>query len=77
MFDKPVIPFSEESHYALCVGFLGIISGYFSSGNHKKIIFFNLFGQAVLFSKPYVVYFLNNGNRYFWLTKKYCKTSSI
>ncbi len=73
LFDKPVIPFSEESHYALCVGFLGIISGYFSSGNHKKIIFFNLFGQAVLFPSLTLFIFSIMAIVIFWLTKNIAK----
>ena len=46
---KPVAPFSEESHYALCIGFLA--GAYSVVANFRKIVFitFNIIAQAILF----------------------------
>lgn len=48
-FVKFIFPFSEHSHYALCVGFLTIIYGYFQSQSIKLILFFNLLVQSIYF----------------------------
>lgn len=73
LFDKPVIPFSEESHYALCIGFLGCTSGYFSNAKHKKFIFINLIGQSVLFPSLTLFIFSVLSIVIFWLTKNIAK----
>lgn len=48
-YEKYVFPFTEHSHYALCVGFLGIIFAYNLSTRIKVFVVINLFLQGILF----------------------------
>lgn len=47
--EKFVFPFSEQSHYALAVGFLLIICGYYSNFKLKIFFIVCLFAQALIF----------------------------
>lgn len=48
-YEKYVFPFTEHSHYALCVGFTGIIYSYNNGLKSKLYVLFTLFFQGVLF----------------------------
>ena len=48
-FEKFVFPFSEQSHYALCTGFLTIVYGFYKNNKIKFFLFLNLMLQAIIF----------------------------
>lgn len=72
-YEKPVIPFSEESHYALCVGFISCISGFFSTNKQKVFIFGNLVGQSVTFPSLTLFIFTVLSIIIFWFAKNIVK----
>ncbi|WP_260524238.1 hypothetical protein [Serratia sp. PL7] len=68
-FNKPVIPFSEESHYALCVGFLVCMAGFFANNKQKVNLFANILAQSVLFPSLTLVIFAFFAFFIFWMSK--------
>lgn len=69
VYQKYVFPFTEPSHYALSVGFLSLITGYFIK-NIRIFLVFSLFLQGVLYPNLTLIIFSLLCFCIFFLNKK-------
>ncbi|MHB6200614.1 hypothetical protein ACYBM2_00250 [Klebsiella pneumoniae] len=68
---KGAFPFSEDSHYALCAGFLSCIVGSTSSFKGKLFILLNISAQAILFPNLTLLVFSLICCFLFWFSNRF------
>ena len=74
---KGAFPFSEDSHYALCAGFLSCIVGSVSSKKERIFILVNITIQAILFPNLTLLVFSFICCFLFWFSKRFLILSAI
>ena len=71
MLVKPIFPFSEHSHYALVLGFIGIAVGVGSSHSTRLFITLNYYFQALMLPNLTLLVFAILSTYVFFYSKKY------